>query len=312
MSYYDISAFKGVIPAVITVFDQHEEIDEVSTRAFIRYLLSFNIGGLYLTGSTGEGFLMTPEERMRYVDIVMSEVNGKVPVVVHVGAISTKTSIALAQHAERAGADGISSVPPFYWRFTENQIIDYYRDIAESTSIPMIVYNIPLAGLMSIQTIVKLSKLKNVAGIKYTASTLYEVTQIKDACGQSFLVYGGADEMASSNLALGVEGIIGSFYNMIPDLFIQIDNAVRLGDQSEATRLQGQALRIIMNILAHGSMTAAMKACLRHAGVPAGYARRPFNNFTPEEENAIIQSLLDVKNQHHIENVDLLDRLTNR
>lgn len=312
MSTYSIRDFKGVIPAVLTVFDKDENLDEQATREFIRYLLTFDIGGLYLTGSTGEGFLMTAEERKRVVEVVMSEVNGKVPVVVHVGAISTKISIDLAQHAEKYGADGVSSVPPFYWRFSEAQIIQYYKDIAESTSLPMIVYNIPLAGLMSIQTIEKLSKLKNVAGVKYTASTLYEVTQIKDACGQDFLIYGGSDEMASSNIALNVDGIIGSFYNMIPDLFIDIHNAVKASDLPKANELQANGLRIIMNILAHGSMTAAMKACLRHAGVNAGYARRPFNNFTAEQELDIVSSLLELQKRYNITNVDLLNRLANR
>lgn len=309
MSKYTIRDFQGVIPAVMTIFDQQEELDEKATREFIRYLLGFKIGGLYLTGSTGEGFLMTPEERKRCVDIVMDEVKDQIPVVVHVGAISTRISIDLAKHAEKAGAVGISSVPPFYWRFSENQIIDYYRDIADSTSLPMIVYNIPLAGLMSIQTIIKLSKLNNVAGVKYTASTLYEVTQIKDACGSDFLVYGGADELASSNIALNCDGIIGSFYNMIPDLFIDIMTSVKASDLTKAAQLQANAVRIIMNILNHGSMMAAMKACLRHAGVNAGYARRPFNNFTPAQEKEIVKSLLEVKHQYNIQNVDILNRL---
>lgn len=310
MTQERIQDFKGVIPAMLTIFDQHEEIDEAATRAFVRYLLGFKIGGLYLTGSTGEGFLLTGDERKRYVEIVMDEVNGKVPVVVHVGAMSTKLSIELAQHAEQVGAAGISSVPPFYWRFTEDQILGYYGDIAAATSLPMIVYNIPLAGLMSLSTIIKLSKLKNVIGVKYTASTLYEVTQIKDACGENFLVYGGSDEMASSNVALNVDGIIGSFYNIIPDLFIEIYDRVKSNDIVTATRKQADGTRIIMNLLQHGSMMAAMKACLRHAGIPGGYARRPFTNFTEDQENDIVASLMQVKRDFNITGVDLLDRLS--
>ena len=164
----NIQDFKGVIPAVISVFDKAENLDEASTRAFIRHLLSYPIGGLYLTGSTGEAFLMTPEERKRQVEIVMEEVGDRVPVVVHVGAMSTRTSIELAEHAQAHGAAGVSSVPPFYFRFNEEQIIGYYRDIAQATDLPMIVYNIPLAGMMSVETIVKLSQIENVKGVKYT------------------------------------------------------------------------------------------------------------------------------------------------
>lgn len=108
----DIRGFKGVIPAVLSVFDRDENLDEASTRQFIRHLLSYDIGGLYLTGSTGETFLMDCAERMRQLEIVMEEVGDRVPVVVHVGAMSTRASIALAKHAEQLGAAGISSVPP--------------------------------------------------------------------------------------------------------------------------------------------------------------------------------------------------------
>lgn len=310
MSKFSIKDFKGVIPATLTIFDKNEEIDEQATREFVRFLLQYNIGGFYLTGSTGEGFLMSLEERKRYVEIVMDEVGDKVPVVVHVGAISTKLSIELAKHAESVGATGISSVPPFYWRFTEDQIINYYKDIAESTSLPMIVYNVPLVGMMSVGMIKKLSTIKNVAGVKYTGTTLFECTQIMDACGKDFLVYGGCDEMAASNVNLGVDGIIGSFYNIVPDLFLDIYNTVKKGDQVKAEELQRNAVRIIMNILSHNSMTAAMKVCLKHAGICEGYSRKPFNNFTPEQEKEIIDSLLALKKEYSIEGIEILDRLS--
>ena len=143
MGKFNIEEFKGVIPAVLTVFEQDENIDEIGMRQLISHLIHKGVYGLYLTGSTGEGFTMSVEERMRVVEIVMDEVAGRVPVVVHVGAIGTKLSIELAKHAERVGADGISSVPPFYWRFNEDQIVNYYEDIATATSLPMIVYNVP-------------------------------------------------------------------------------------------------------------------------------------------------------------------------
>lgn len=309
MNKFSIKDFKGVIPATLTIFDKNEEIDEIETRKFIRFLLKFNIGGFYLTGSTGEGFLMNLEERKRVVEIVMDEVAGQVPVVVHVGAISTKLSIELAKHAEKVGATGISSVPPFYWRFTEEQIFNYYKDIAESTHLPMIVYNVPLVGMMSVSMIKKLSSIDNVAGVKYTGTTLFECTQIIDACGKDFLVYGGCDEMAASNVNLGIDGIIGSFYNIVPDLFLDIYNTAKKGEQGKAELLQRNAVRIIMNILSHNSMTAAMKVCLKHAAICEGYSRKPFTNFTTEQENEIIKSLLSLKKEYNIENIELLDRL---
>ena len=254
-----IRDFKGVIPAVLSVFDQNENLDDRGTRELIRFLMSFDIGGLYLTGSTGETFLMNSEERKHQVEVVMDEVQGRLPVVVHVGAMSTRASIDLAEHAERVGAAGISSVPPFYFKFTEDQIFGYYKDIAESTSLPMIVYNIPLAGMMTEKMIERLAGIENVKGVKYTGTAIYEIMQIRDACGADFQIYGGCDELGSSNIAIGVDGIIGSFYNDIPDLFVRIWHAVKDSDVRLAAELQRKALRVISLGVNNGSMMACLK-----------------------------------------------------
>lgn len=307
----DIRDFKGVIPAVLSVFDKEENLDEESTRVFIRHLLSYDIGGLYLTGSTGETFLMNSEERMRQLEIVMEEVGDKVPVVVHVGAMSTRASIALAKHAEQLGAAGISSVPPFYFKYNGDQIFQYYKDVAESTSLPMIVYNIPLAGMMTVEQIIRLSEIENVKGVKYTGTALYEVTQIREGCKPGFLVYGGCDELGSSNISLGVDGIIGSFYNVIPDLYLKIWKAVKDSDIPTATALQAKAVHVIMAGIHSGSMMACMKVWLRGAGIPAGYARRPFSNFTEAEEEKLLEELAEIDEKDGTE-LDIVRRIRSR
>ncbi|MGM9660524.1 MAG: dihydrodipicolinate synthase family protein [Faecousia sp.] len=307
----DIRDFKGVIPAVLSVFDKDENLDEEGTRVFIRHLLSYDIGGLYLTGSTGETFLMDSEERMRQLEVVMEEVGDKVPVVVHVGAMSTRASIKLAQHAEKLGAAGISSVPPFYFKYNQDQIFNYYKDVAESTSLPMIVYNIPLAGMMTVDQIIRLSEIENVKGVKYTGTALYEVTQIKEGCKPGFQVYGGCDELGSSNIALGVDGIIGSFYNVIPDLYLRIWKAAKNSDIPTATALQAKAVHVIMEGIHSGSMMACMKVWLRGAGIPAGYARRPFSNFTQEEEQKLLANLVAIDEADQT-GLDIVKRIKSR
>lgn len=309
MSKFDIKDFKGVVPAVLTVFDKEENIDESGMRQLISFLIGKGVNGLYLTGSTGEGFTMTSEERKRVVEIVMDETAGRVPVVVHVGAIGTKISIDLAKHAESVGADGISSVPPFYWRFSENQIIKYYEDISNSCSLPMIVYNVPLAGLLGMNAIKRLAQIKNVKGIKYTALAHYEITQIKDEVGEDFLVYCGADEMAMSGLLAGADGIVGSFYNIMPELFINIYNAVQNKDMDEAKRLQKQAVEVIMYALQIPSFYAGMKVVLKWMGVNAGYCRRPFENLTKEEEVKFKEGFKKLKETYDLKGIDFLDSI---
>ena len=307
----DIKDFKGVIPAVISVFDKDENLDEQGTREFLRYLMSMDIGGLYVTGSTGETWMMTAEERMRQVEIVMEEVGDKVPVVVHVGAMSTREAIKLAKHAEAFGAAGVSSVPPFYFKYNPDQIFNYYKDVAEATSLPMIVYNIPLAGMMTVDQIIRLSTIENVKGVKYTGTALFEVMQIKDGCKPGFQVYGGCDELGSSNISIGVDGIIGSFYNVIADHYIKIWNAVKASDIPLATKLQHQAVHVIFAGINSGSMIAAMKVWLRAAGLPGGWSRRPFSNFTEEEEKALVAKLAAIDEADEI-GLDIVKRIKNQ
>lgn len=306
---YTIQDFKGVIPALLTVFDKDENIDEKGMRELVSYLIDKGVDGLYLTGSTGEGFTMDSQERKQVVEIVMDETKGRVPVVVHVGAIGTKLSIDLAKHAKDVGATGISSVPPFYWKFNEDQIYNYYKDIAEAVDIPMIVYNVPLAGLLGMNAIKRLASIENVAGIKYTALSQYEITQIKDEVGSEFLVYSGADEMALNGLISGADGIVGSFYNMMPELFIAINKAVMEKDIDKAVQLQKQAVEIIMLSLSYPSFYAVMKTVIKWSGVNAGFCRRPFSNITAAEEVQLKNDYRALKEKYQITGIDFLDNL---
>ena len=309
MSEFTLKDFRGVIPAALSIFDENENLDLEATKKFTEFLLKFDIGGLYLTGSTGEGFLMSAEEREKSSQAVIEVAKGKVPVVVHIGDIGTKKSIDLAKAAEEAGATAISSVPPFYWRFNSEQIYNYYKDIAEAVDIPMVIYNVPLAGMMSADMIKDLSQIENIKGVKYTNSDIYQIPAIKEACGEDFMVYGGADELASSNLLIGVDGIVGSFYNLIPDLFIQINEAIANNEVKKAYELQKNAVRIINYLVAGGNMVAGIKAVLREAGINAGYARRPFINFYGDDQVKLAKGLVELADKYQMKDIYVIDKL---
>jgi N-acetylneuraminate lyase len=308
MGRFAIKDIKGVIPALITSFDEKGEFDETRQRAVVRFLLDRGADGLYLTGSTGEFFMMAPEERERVVAAVTDEVAGRVPVIVHVGAVSTKLSISLARQAESCGADAISSVPPFYWKFTNDEIFDYYREIGESVDLPMIVYNIALSGLVGFGLIKRLATLPKVAGIKYTATTHFEIGRIKDEIGKDFVVYSGADEMAMSGISVGADGIIGSFYNMMPELFKEIYAAVLRGDLVTARDRQEKANAIIFYSLEH-SYIPVIKRSLSWAGVDAGRSRRPLPYHTEAEASEIRKGLAKIRDARGIRGCAVLDAL---
>lgn len=298
---FSIKDFKGVIPATMSMFNEREELDEQATRELIHFLLDRGVQGFYLCGSTGEGPLMTPDERMREVEIVMEEAGDKVPVVVHVGAISTKLSIDLARHAEKCGATGISSVPPYYYRFSEQQVLDYYTELAASVQIPLIAYNIALAGLMSFDMVKKLSAIPNVAGIKYTDTLHSDIIRMKEEIGQDFIIYSGCDEMAISGLIAGADGIIGSFYNCVPDMFLAISKAVENNDLATAREKMRQAACVIHFCCKTPCYFTAIREIMEIMGLRKSYGRRPFEPFTQEQSEAFRQDLKQFAAEKRIE-----------
>jgi len=299
MAKFSMSQMTGVIPAMITLFDEHENVDVKRTREMTEFLIARGADGLYLTGSTGEGFLMDHEERKLVVETVVNQVAGRIPVIVHIGDIGTRKSIQLAQHAEAAGADAISSVPPFYWKFSNDDIFNYYKDISESTSLPMVIYSVPLAGSMGMDLIKRIAALPNVKGLKFTSREHDQMGCLKADLGEDFIIYSGCDEMAMSGLAVGADGIIGSFYNVMPELFKKIYAAVKGNDIKSARRLQQIGTEIILECVKYDYL-ALMRNMIGWQGVDAGFSRRPFRNYDDSELDALKAYLLSVREKYNV------------
>jgi N-acetylneuraminate lyase len=307
MTAIPLKDITGVIPALITPFDENDALDEARLRNCVRFLLGRGVDGLYLTGSTGEAFLMSPDERKRVVDVVTQEVAGRIPLIAHVGAIGTGLSVDLAEHAQGAGVDALSSVPPFYWHFSGDQIFNYYNDLSGATDLPMVIYKVPLADSLGFDLVVRLAAIEAIQGIKYTAPTHHEIMRIKAEVGADFMVYSGADEMAMSGLAFGADGIIGSFYNLMPEVFIALNRAVAAGDLARAKNLQETANAIIFFALKR-SATSAIKRGMAWQGADAGYCRRPFDNFvTQAQEQELKDAFRQLKKDRNLDGVAFLD-----
>lgn len=297
MANYSIRQITGVIPAMLSLFDEQENVDVKRTRETVDFLLNRNVNGLYLTGSTGEGFLMDHAERKLVVETVVDQAAGRCPVIVHVGDIGTRKSILLAEHAQQVGADAISSVPPFYWKFSSEDIFNYYKDLSEATDLPMVIYNVPLAGLMGVDLIMRIASLPNVKGVKFTGREHDQMSFLKASLGEDFIVYSGCDEMALSGLAVGADGIIGSFYNVMPELFLQIFDCVKTGDMKKARRLQQIGTEIILECVKYDFLSL-MRNMLGWQGLDAGFSRRPFHNYKEDELKSLKSTLLSIRDKY--------------
>lgn len=304
MDKFEITQIKGIIPAMLSFFDENENLDLECTKNMTEFMLEHGADGFYLTGSTGECFTMTMEERNLIVDTVVKQVDKRVPVIVHVGDIGTKKSIELARHAYEAGADAISSVPPFYWKFSPDNIYNYYKEVSEATPLPMIVYNIQLAGIMDKNLLLKIAGLPNVKGLKYTARSHDEMGSLKGILGEDFMIYSGCDEMGFSGLCSGADGLIGSFYNLFPDLYKEIYHKVEVSDIPGGMRLQRIADEVIFAALKY-DFPSVMRNMIGWRGYQAGYSRKPFSNYKDDELSELKKEILDIKAKFDAKELDM-------
>jgi len=309
MKQFDPNNINGVIPAMITSFNKDESINKEGIRKTVNYLISAKVDGLYITGSTGETFLMSQEEKKQAIEIIVEEVNGRVPVIAHIGSIGTKITTELGQYAEKVGVDALSALPPFYYGFSNDEIFSYYKDISNTTNLPITIYNISHAHLMDLDMLKRLAAIKNVKGVKYTAPTHFNFNKIKKEVGENFKIYSGMDEMSLSGLISGADGIIGSFYNLMPEMFVEIYAKVKEGNINAAKKIQEKINIIILYALGKSGYPF-IKMGLNWLGIDSGYVRKPFTTFIDREiENTIKNDLKKLTDQNDLSGIKFLDTI---
>lgn len=287
-----MAEFAGVIPAMFTAFDDDGEVSPERLRRVIACELEQGVQGLFVCGSTGEGILMSPEEREQVAEIAVAEVAGQVPVMVHVGAAATRDSLRLARHAARIGADAVSSIPPFYYNPGMEGILDHYRLIGEATDLPLYIYHIPhLTGVsLDPNRLEEILAIPHLAGLKFTDTSLYLMRNLIDLSGGRLRILSGPDEMHLPCLTMGAVGAIGTSYNYMARPFLRLRAAYQKGDLATAQELQYRSNAIIRALLHYGGLPAA-KEIMRRIGVNPGPARRPFRPLTEEQRHGLHAAL---------------------
>lgn len=193
---------RGVMAALLTPFDQNQQLDKESLRRLVRFNMQQGVDGLYVGGSTGEAFVQSSAEREEVLEIVADEAKGKLTLIAHVGCVSTLESQQLATAASRYGFDAVSAVTPFYYPFSFDEHCDHYRAIIDSADgLPMVVYNIPaLSGVkLTLGQVSTLVTLPGVGALKQTSGDLFQMEQIRRA-HPDLVLYNGYDEIFASGL----------------------------------------------------------------------------------------------------------------
>ena len=257
------SKYVGIIPAFYACYDDVGEVSGTRTQALARHLLAQGVQGLYVNGSSGECIYLSVDERKRILENVMEAVGGKMTVIAHVAANSTRDSIELARHAERLKVDAIAAIPPIYFRLSEKAVAKYWNDISlAAPNTDFVIYNIPqLAGVaLTLPLLDEMLKNPRVVAVK----------------NSSMPVFNGPDEQLLAGLSMGAIGGIGGTYAAMPRLYLKLKSLYDAREMDKAIELQDDICRLIYAFCAcQGSMYAVIKELLRRRGVQCGSVRPP-------------------------------------
>lgn len=286
---------RGIIPPLLTSFDKNGNIYEKGQREIIEFILPY-IDGVYPCGTYGSGPLMSADERKIVAEMVVDQVNGRVPVIMHVGAASTRETINLAKHAEKAGADAVGAIAPYYYSYNERELINHYKRLIDSVDIPVFLYNNPQTSGNSITSEV-LNELagEGLAGVKDSTFDLvnFYLYQVEvESPDFKFII--GTEAIALGAFMSGAKAAICGVANVIPEPLHELWKLVQRKEWEEAQKVQMKVIKI-RKIMKMGSTLTNCYAILKIRGIDSGWPRMPYLPVDDGLYNKIKEELLKLK-----------------
>ena len=283
--------FGGVYPALLTPFGEDGKVNEKALEKLVKYEISLGADGFYVCGSTGESFLMSKEERKTCMEVVKDVAPGK-RLIAQVGSLNVRDAEYLAQAATDLSYDAISSVAPFYYKFTFEEIRGYYFRLAAAAGIPMLIYYIPgFSGVtMGEGQLGQFLGDERFIGVKFTSNDFFLLERLKKAFPDK-VVLNGFDEMFLSGLAMGADGGIGSTYNFMADRFVKMRALMKEGKLEEARQIQNGVNEVIDLLLKVG-VVPGCKEIMNQMGFEMGECLPPFGSLSDEKKQLIREQIL--------------------
>ena len=281
-----------VITAMATPFGGDGAVDYDRAGELARRLVDTGSTGIVVAGTTGESPTLTDEEKLQLLRVVRDAVAGRAAVLAGTGTYDTAHSVHLSRQAQRVGADGLLVVVPYYNRPTQEGLYQHFKTVAESTDLPVLMYNIPsrTGTNMLPETVVRLSEVRNVAGIKEASGSLDQVSEIRRRTPEPFLIYSGDDSLTLPYLSVGAVGIVSVASHLVGREIAEMIAHFQAGRVQEARRMH---LRLfpLFRALFIAPNPVPLKAALELAGFPVGKPRLPLVEATPKEREQIAAAL---------------------
>ena len=288
--------FTGLGTALVTPLAKDGSIDDAAVRRLVRRQIDAGVHFLSPCGTTGEAPTLAQSEKVRVVELVVQEAARRVPVLAGAGGYNTRDVIALARECERVGADGILSVTPYYNKPTQEGLFQHYAAIAESTSLPIVLYNVPgRTGVnLEVRTVARLAALRNVVGLKEASGNVAQMSDILAAVPEDFFLLSGDDPLALAVMAIGGRGLISVASNAIPGEMVQIIELAEEGDLSGARRLHAWLLPFLRANFVE-SNPIPIKAAMAAMGLIEETYRLPLVSPGPAARDRITTAMQDLK-----------------
>jgi 4-hydroxy-tetrahydrodipicolinate synthase len=288
--------FTGVGTALVTPFKKDGSIDEAAVRRLARRQIEGGVHFLSPVGTTGEAPTLSHAEKLRVIELVVQEAAGRLPVLAGAGGYDTRDTIALIREIEKTGADGILSVAPYYNKPTQEGLFQHYRAIAESTSLPIILYNVPgRTGVnIDVTTVVRLSAIPNIVGVKEASGNVVQMCEIFAAAPSDFILLSGDDPLTVAAMAVGGRGVISVASNVAPSEMAHVVEMAEQSDYAGARRLHTWLLPLCqVNFVESNPMP--VKAAMAAMGLLDEYYRLPMVPPTPATREKVMRVLQSLK-----------------
>ena len=286
----------GAGTALVTPFTKNGDIDEAGIRRLVRRQVDEGIHFLSPCGTTGENPTLTDAERRRVVEIVVGEAAGQVPVLAGAGGNDTKEVIRLTRELEQAGANGFLSVTPYYNKPTQEGLYQHYRAIAGSTSLPIVLYNVPsrTGTNIEVSTLLRLAEIPNIVGVKEASGNMGQMCEICRAVPPDFIVLSGDDSLTLPLMAVGGRGVISVASNEAPSEMAKMVEAAERNDFAAARAIHAR-LMPLMQVNFVEANPIPVKAALAAMGLIEEAYRLPIVPPQPESRDKVLKILKDLK-----------------
>ena len=285
--------FEGMASAIITPLNE-KGIDFELFAKLVEWQIAEGIDGIVVCGTTGEGSTLTDEEHKAAIEFMVKQVAGRVPVIAGTGSNDTDYAIELTKHACQIGVDGVLTVTPYYNKATQKGLIKSFTQIADASSVPVILYNVPSRTGVNIapKTVLELSKHPNINAIKEASGDISQIAEIAHLCGDNINIYSGNDDQVVPIMSLGGKGCISVLSNLLPKEASEMCRLFREGDVKTAAEMQLKYIPLI-NALFSEVNPIPVKAAMAKMGFCEDYLRLPL---TPMEDATRENLYLQMKN----------------